>query len=291
MTRKAFTLIELLVVIAIIAILAAILFPVFAQAKAAAKKAASISNFKQQGLAMIQYQADYDDAFTNAAYNNTYDANPTNPDSTPELMMQPYMKNYGILSDPMDPAGDDERATSEVIDPASRPGYVAAQRAFNIAYKSDWGLNWQFLFPMPVINGVITMVSTTGWQVNKPVDMLLVVDSVWNRDGTGKPYGGGNEALDPPCILGPPPNGDVRPGGPYGSYYWYGGWNPSQPLAWNVFGGVWPWHNDKRMVICSFVDGHTKALNVSAIGVGCDVRNGWQGRITDWPKYMWDPKE
>ena len=60
--KKAFTLIELLVVIAIIAILAAILFPVFAQAKLAAKKAVSISNQKQQGLSLIMYAGDYDDA-------------------------------------------------------------------------------------------------------------------------------------------------------------------------------------------------------------------------------------
>lgn len=61
--KKAFTLIELLVVIAIIAILAAILFPVFAQAKAAAKKTAAISNQKQVGLAMMMYAGDYDDKF------------------------------------------------------------------------------------------------------------------------------------------------------------------------------------------------------------------------------------
>ena len=60
---SAFTLIELLVVIAIIAILAAILFPVFAQAKAAAKKTAAISNAKQLGLGMTMYMGDNDDVY------------------------------------------------------------------------------------------------------------------------------------------------------------------------------------------------------------------------------------
>jgi prepilin-type N-terminal cleavage/methylation domain-containing protein len=61
--NKAFTLIELLVVIAIIAILAAILFPVFAQAKVAAKKASDLSNVKQTTLASIMYSNDSDDVF------------------------------------------------------------------------------------------------------------------------------------------------------------------------------------------------------------------------------------
>jgi prepilin-type N-terminal cleavage/methylation domain-containing protein len=61
--KKAFTLIELLVVIAIIAILAAILFPVFAQAKLAAKKTSSLSNIKQLDLGLIMYTNDYDDTY------------------------------------------------------------------------------------------------------------------------------------------------------------------------------------------------------------------------------------
>jgi prepilin-type N-terminal cleavage/methylation domain-containing protein/prepilin-type processing-associated H-X9-DG protein len=61
MPKKAFTLIELLVVIAIIAILAAILFPVFAQAREKARSASCLSNTKQMGLAVSMYAQDYDE--------------------------------------------------------------------------------------------------------------------------------------------------------------------------------------------------------------------------------------
>lgn len=84
--KKAFTLIELLVVIAIIAILAAILFPVFAQAKAAAKKAASISNQKQISLGIFLYGGDYDDTYprnddcqAGSSLNTALNTNPFNP--------------------------------------------------------------------------------------------------------------------------------------------------------------------------------------------------------------------
>ena len=66
--RAGFTLIELLVVIAIIAILAAILFPVFAQAREKARQSACLSNLKQIGLGMMQYVQDYDELYPRVDY-------------------------------------------------------------------------------------------------------------------------------------------------------------------------------------------------------------------------------
>src|ERR687884_230020 len=63
MRKRGFTLIELLVVIAIIAILAAILFPVFAQARDKARSASCLSNLKQMGTAWMMYTQDYDEMF------------------------------------------------------------------------------------------------------------------------------------------------------------------------------------------------------------------------------------
>ena len=72
MNKRGFTLIELLVVIAIIAILAAILFPVFAQAREKARQITCASNLKQLGLAFIQYSQDYDELFPGpGGINNT----------------------------------------------------------------------------------------------------------------------------------------------------------------------------------------------------------------------------
>ena len=134
--KNAFTLIELLVVIAIIAILAAILFPVFAQAKLAAKKITSVSNQKQQGLGLIMYAGDYDDMYPredgctlNDSINTAYNVQPAGTSPLPfcngangnnggyafrdnhyewQKWVYPYTKNYGLFMHPViqkDPTG------------------------------------------------------------------------------------------------------------------------------------------------------------------------------------------
>ncbi|HVT12926.1 MAG TPA: prepilin-type N-terminal cleavage/methylation domain-containing protein [Fimbriimonadaceae bacterium] len=98
--KNGFTLIELLVVIAIIAILAALLFPVFAQAKMAAKKAVDMSNLKQQSLALVMYQSDWDDVF---ARTSTDIGTPTDHWRTYWIeYVYPYVQNGGVFLSPVD---------------------------------------------------------------------------------------------------------------------------------------------------------------------------------------------
>lgn len=167
MMKRAFTLIELLVVIAIIAILAAILFPVFAQAKAAAKKTADLSNIKQTTTATHIYLSDYDDVMPlqagrrqNGAWNfNSRALVPadwsTNVDertwTAPSLPMNstmPYMKNVDMLAMP---------GASIDYQPLGA-GYPAApgKKAADTTYT---------------FNGLLTQFSSTG--VSNPAEVPL----------------------------------------------------------------------------------------------------------------------
>jgi prepilin-type N-terminal cleavage/methylation domain-containing protein/prepilin-type processing-associated H-X9-DG protein len=99
--RRGFTLIELLVVIAIIAILAAILFPVFAQAKESAKKTTCVSNLKELDLGIIMYAGDYEDTFPVVTGQNMAPVAGAPYEGWIQndicFIIQPYVKNYGVF--------------------------------------------------------------------------------------------------------------------------------------------------------------------------------------------------
>jgi prepilin-type N-terminal cleavage/methylation domain-containing protein/prepilin-type processing-associated H-X9-DG protein len=292
---NAFTLIELLVVIAIIAILAAILFPVFAQAREKARQTSCISNFKQQMTAVLMYSQDYDEGYPLLQWLNTYDANPANPDKVLHQLLEPYIKNEQVFDCPSDPNGLEARWSGGVPVNPNSVTYVAEQRKFNRAMKSNFGVNAQTFAPYVVYSGGagVGSLGVKQAQIGSPASTIYALDSRWDSTPGGGPKDGGNWGLDFPCYFysAAAGGGNASPvTGQHAGLYWFGGWNPSNPTAWNVFGGVWPYHSSQTIVNVAWGDGHVKAMPIKALTAGCDVKDAWGGQITNADAYLWDYK-
>lgn len=149
-TRTGFTLIELLVVIAIIAILAAILLPVFAQAREAARKVSCTSNSKQLVTAINMYAQDYDEVLPFARF----DSSRTHLSSW-MLEISPYVKNGAIFKCPSDPNPNN-----------TWDGTLAD-------VSVSYGYNFLFLNSVPLA------------AVNKPTETVALLDSA----GAGQDFG------------------------------------------------------------------------------------------------------
>jgi prepilin-type N-terminal cleavage/methylation domain-containing protein len=120
--RRAFTLIELLVVIAIIAILAAILFPVFAQAKEAAKKTQCGSNMRQIGIGLQLYAGDWDGGLPRSMHNAA-----GNIERAWIFQLNPYVKSNEIRICPADSKGQERlrlNATSYIMNGYLTDDYI-----------------------------------------------------------------------------------------------------------------------------------------------------------------------
>jgi len=290
--KKAFTLIELLVVIAIIAILAAILFPVFAQAKEAAKKTADLSNMKQHVLATQIYQSDSDDIAPLWMYNGTFDVN--QGDRSWGNLVFPYMKSDDMTKTPNSPFSIESRKrNANFPDPNTMGAMRREQELYNLGWLTDYGYNYQtftgFIFDAAAPGGFrFNPQSITSFA--DPANTLQNITGIFDRTSGGGLKDGGQLPIDPPCRRYPD-NTDATANGGAAAYF-YGGWNPSSPNAWNVFGGAWPYYggrpNEGARASVGFADGHAKTMTISQVAAGCDVKDRWTGRIQDRQKYIWD---
>jgi prepilin-type N-terminal cleavage/methylation domain-containing protein/prepilin-type processing-associated H-X9-DG protein len=170
--QTGFTLIELLVVIAIIAILAAILFPVFAQAREKARQSSCLNNEKQLGLAVLQYGQDYDENYPYGALEGGVAGQPWQNISWVNPLL-PYVKSYGVFFCP-----DDDQTGSRT------PAWMG--QGISYAVNSNYG-NWDGTgFPLIGLFGVsLIQAGTTGWihpnpqtfaAVNYPADTVMLTE-------------------------------------------------------------------------------------------------------------------
>jgi prepilin-type N-terminal cleavage/methylation domain-containing protein/prepilin-type processing-associated H-X9-DG protein len=312
MKKHGFTLIELLVVIAIIAILAAILFPVFSQARESARQTTCMSRFYQVARAVIAYSADFDTYQPLTEYYSSW-ANVDNPANRYlPMLLQPYVKNWLMFRCPSDP-----NATDEILAAChGRPPRSQIEREQCYSLTTNLGYNYAYLSPVGCYDRCGDFLY--GWRNNPtheariktPANTILFVDSIWYRDpATGQPQGGGNWVILPPCRFWRNPStgqsvdtftmlytpSRATRWYSYGSYCgcsdWQGaGWLLQQARGWCRWlelGGTWPWHRRERMMV-AFADGHAKPFTPSQLTVGCDPRPCMNGFILDPEKYMWD---
>jgi prepilin-type N-terminal cleavage/methylation domain-containing protein/prepilin-type processing-associated H-X9-DG protein len=241
--RAAFTLIELLVVIAIIAILAAILFPVFAQARAKARQATCLSNVKQLALSAMMYVQDYDEQFpltvVQSAPGQTWLWNFSIPvpvgwtqDTTHPAVVsagyywansiQPYIKNYGLYACP---------SGNPYTQPQARYAGTPRLQPADVTYT---------------MNGLLNQLSIAG--INSPAELMMQ----W--EGRGKTKARGAALANPNLICNTATDGCAyKPCG--------GGGNGGSSAMFVLDNAIWVHNNGVNV---NFADGHAKYRKLGA---------------------------
>jgi prepilin-type N-terminal cleavage/methylation domain-containing protein len=265
--RRAFTLIELLVVIAIIAILAAILFPVFAQAKNAAKKTASLSNLKQIGTAAQLYMGDYDDTTPPIFW---FDPNQLDYPTSQgfhyyPLLMLPYTKNEQIFLD-----SNDKYTDPALTDPQGKGRFdpTSSYRYYFMGANPSYGYNYRYLntyLGTVTIQGMPTrqfsgISSTSIDQVAQTV--MFAEATMKNLRGITNPVG--YAEINPPFAIT-----DQN----------YLGWTGTFPDARSQ-GQLWGRY-DQKSVLVTWFDSHAKFTPIQSLKVEGtteqEVNRFWNG--------------
>jgi prepilin-type N-terminal cleavage/methylation domain-containing protein len=283
--KKAFTLIELLVVIAIIAILAAILFPVFAQAKSAAKRTVSLSNTKQITLACIMYATDYDDTVV-VALDTSPVGSPDGASIQPwSWLVIPYLKSVDVFLDP--------QASPTVL-------FGPAEYAQTInAYFPEYGINSTYLSFLLIDDmGNKTLNPITYTTIGQPAETVFLGAKFGNGETVLPPdefFWYGPPSVPTTIMINPPDcNTVTNPmvwcydswglNGFYDGYYLQG-----NAAAGSQTGGMSL--RSVGLAIVSWADGHSTASHPGYLAQGTNWTPTGQASnvvMVDQSKYLWD---
>lgn len=290
-TKLGFTLIELLVVIAIIAILAAILFPVFTQAKIEGKGTATLSNTKQVGSGHILYANDYDDYSVLAA--TAAPGSPLTLQGVPYspwgVLLAPYIKSSQVYQDPL--YGFEKRGPSDsgVIPPNILWMYTTLIGYAHMVHSPIDPVNptlnrgnFKPLSQTAIANPGDTVLYVTKKSRSSALDYLYLGSVIWMANMIAAPVCvNGDTGVNPNSDCGLPPSG------------WGVGSYPASNLPsiedGRLTGGFATRKRGLGAVMYS--DGHAKFARAEHLAVGTNwtpTRSYTTVRITDITRYMWD---
>lgn len=284
MRGRAFTLIELLIVLGMMLLLAALLFPVFASAKASAKRINCLSNFHQVQTSSMMYTTDYDDKFMLSTHAPGQIGDSSN-DRTWVQVALPYVRSFDVFFCPSDHT---RVRTDRVFEPGALPGDPYG-RFYTASKHSNLGFNWLYMSPVVMQGGRWMSTPRSVSFAADPSATILFVDSVYEVV-SGRPSGGGHHLITPPCryIINTSrsktdtfaiSNDEVT------FYTPQSGWALSREGT-GQFGNVWPWHQNRANV--ARLDGSIRSLRMSELYAGCSIGPEWSGAISDTSDYLWD---
>lgn len=279
-SSRGFTLIELLVVVAIIAILAAILFPVFAQAREKARQTACLSNAKQLANGVLMYAQDYDEQMVPARQNVRYQSQ-SDPARfrdylTWVILIQPYTKNWLV------------NACSSLQEGPDIYNNGPTAHDTNFLLWPGYGYNWNYLTKSRDAAGACRVSTTPAEgtplaEIKKPADTVLMVDAKIL----------GTDAWSPSYYADSPAAATLTAETcKFNNRGWGSGTDDDRaPYAGRptYTGGFAPRHNGGGNV--SFCDGHVKWMTPGRLAAGTSWRvpiATGDIRLLDREQYLWD---
>ena len=274
--KRGFTLIELLVVIAIIAILAAILFPVFAQAREKARGISCLSNEKQIGTSWQMYIQDYDENMVPMAVLLTRSLGSTSISDSPQRrnpwwpkLLDPYTKSWLIYKCPSQ--GDSQG----IFGNGPNAWYGNQMRRSSIGYNYSALADW------------LDCEDTAGLSlaaISKPASTISFVDTAFDSTANKDV---GFSCVNAPAqfaAIAPAPRTCVWTASPHGGWDWS---DATKPVP-QTTGFAIARHSEGMNV--GWVDGHCKFSKIGALMAGTNLKPGigeLDVRVTDADAYLW----